>query len=316
MRNLYSLLLGLLFFSLLLFPLLAGKRAEDEPQKFENGYLNTEQETGTSFKIKTEKGIITLSEEDYILGVVAAEMPALYEPEALKAQAVAAYTYAARARAAAKDAEYHLTTDSSLHQAYIDKEARSKKWGEKAAEYEKKIAAAVAEVKGETVTYKGELIFAAYHAISSGRTEKAENVWGKEIPYLCGVESVSDLLHENYKSEVKVTLADFCKKLELTAPADSSAIKTEIGRSEAGTVLSFKIFGKEFGGSDIRGALSLRSSNFTVEYKEGNFLFTVKGYGHGVGMSQYGANCMAKMGSSYKEILRYYYPGCEIKKAE
>ncbi len=310
MRNLYTLLLAILFFCLLLTPLLAGgtQSSGDPPSSL---YLPEGEEN--VFKIKTETEILTLSAEDYILGVVAAEMPALYEEEAIKAQAVAAYTYAVRQRAAAAENEYHLTSDSKLHQSYIDKAARKQKWGENAETYEKKLRECIAAVAGEVITYKGEPIFAAYHAISSGRTEAAKNVWGNDLPYLCGVESVSDQLHEKYQSKVEVPIAELCSALSLQKPEDTTSVKTEKKASEAGTVLEFTVFEKTFTGAEIRQAFSLRSSCFSVEYKEGVFVFTVVGYGHGVGMSQNGANCMAKEGSSYEEILKYYYPGTEIK---
>lgn len=308
MRNLYSLLLGLLFFALLALPLLAGggkKILSKDPAA-------SWQDIGDTFVLKTKDGNVTLSKEDYICGVVAAEMPALYETEALKAQAVAAYTYAVRC-SAASDEEWDLTDDSKIHQAYIDEAARKEKWGENAEAYEKKIREAVNAVLGQCIIYEGEPIFAAYHAISSGRTETALNVWGNDLPYLCGVESVLDKQHENYKSEVVVPLDDFCKKLSLEKPADTSAVTSKIERSTAGTVLSFSVFGKTFSGGDIREAFGLRSANFTFEYKDGSIKFTVLGYGHGVGMSQFGANCLAKEGKTYKEILLWYYPGTTIE---
>ncbi len=309
MRNLYSFLLAALFFCLLLCPMLAGVKG-GEDLGLGGGNFDSED----VFKIKQGDEIITLSAEDYICGVVAAEMPALYETEALKAQAVAAYTYASKERLGAKDRGYHLEADSAVHQAYIDKAAREEKWGEKTEEYENKIRECVRAVAGEKITYKGELIFAAYHAISCGKTETAKTIWGKDYDYLKSVESEGDKTHEKYESSATVSLGDFCEKLEIEAPETLGEVKVILEKSEVGTVTKATVFEKSFKGTELREAFSLRSSVFNLEYKEGNFVFTVFGYGHGVGMSQNGANCLAKEGKTYAEILKHYYPGTEIAK--
>ncbi len=310
MRNLYSFFAVALFFVMLLAPL-GAKKGENLLPPASDGVHDEAAENG--FKIKTDNGIVTLSAEEYILGVVAAEMPALYESEALKAQTVAAYTYAYRKRAAAKENEYHLTDSPLTDQCYEDEAARREKWGEKFDEYENKIKAAVTEVCGQLLTYGGEPIFAAYHAMSSGRTEKAVNVWGNEVPYLCGVDSAADMQAENYKTEVVVTPDELKEKLSLeNMPENITEWVIESEKSEAGTVLNFTICGNQFKGSEVREKLELRSSNFDVKYNEGSYLFTVYGSGHGVGMSQNGANAMAKEGKTYSEILLWYYPGCEI----
>lgn len=309
MRNLYSAMLVTLFFVMLLVPL-AADIEQPLPQRAEENGQSIKEE---SFKIKRGEEIITLSETEYIVGVVAAEMPALYEPEALKAQAVAAYTYAVRKRASAGE-EYHLTDQSALDQSFQDETERKEKWGEKYEEYEQKIRAAVNSVCGQLILYEGEPIFAAYHAVSSGHTEAAVNVWGKEVPYLCGVLSVADKLCETYKSEITLTPADLSEKLSCEKLPENAAewvIKREC--SEVGTVIKFSLGENEYNGSEVREKLGLRSSCFETEYRDGNFVFTVYGYGHGVGMSQYGANQMAKSGADYKEILLWYYKGCEIK---
>ena len=309
MRNLYTALLAALFFSLLLFPLLSGDGGKVIG---ENALpLPSPSDDGT-FKIKTDEGTISLSEEDYICGVVAAEMPALYESEALKAQAVAAYTYACLYRGGSAE-EWDLTDDSTLHQAYISPDERAKKWGEDAAVYEEKIRAAVRSVLGEKIYYEGEPIFAVYHAISAGHTESAKNIWGKDFPYLCGVPSVGDKEHESFKTTATFSAEELCKQLKIEKPADLNAVGIKAERSTAGTVLSFTVYGQSVKGTAVREALALRSANFTAEYKDGSFTFTVLGYGHGVGMSQHGANCLAKEGKTYREILLTYYPGTEIK---
>ncbi|MBQ8203733.1 MAG: stage II sporulation protein D [Clostridia bacterium] len=271
-----------------------------------------------SFKVlDTATNIITeLSAEDYIFGVVAAEMPALYENEALKAQAVAAYTFACHRKAEAEKQgkDYHLTTDSETDQCYISSAAAREKWGEKADEYEQKIKSAVAEVRGKVLTYKNEIILSAYHAISSGVTESSENVWGNALPYLIPVESLGDKLAETYLSVISFSAEDITSRLSsLAEPTAEGFAFTEPQVSSSGTVLSIKINGKTVTGFAVSKALELRSACFEVSFADGIYTFLVKGYGHGVGMSQNGANYMAKQGSSYGEILTHYYPGCEIR---
>ncbi len=311
MRNMYSFLAAALFVCMLLVPCLAAEK--DAPDSGDSNSFSTAD--GDTFRVKCGEDIITVSESEYVCGVVAAEMPALYEEEALKAQSVAAYTYAVRKRNAAKDAQYDITGDSSTDQAYIDKSARKEKWGSNFEKYEKRIASAVEAVSGEIVSYDGEPILAAYHAISAGKTEAAVNVWGSDYTYLQSVESIGDMLSDRYQTVLTFT-QDKLKELLSSAvvlEGDSSGWLGEMKCSNIGTVQTVTLCGKEISGSDIRTLLSLPSSNFDVELKDGSFCFTVRGYGHGVGMSQYGANCMAQQGSDYKEILLWYYPGCEIK---
>ena len=278
MKNVYSLLAVLLFMCMLLTPLLArqdGAKAEIKPPQ------TAEKD---EFLVLCGDKIETLSATDYVCGVVAAEMPALYENEALKAQAVAAYTYAARKREQRKEEEYHLTSSSETDQSYINKEQQKEKWGEKYEEYSKKIADAVESVKGQKLTYEGELCMSVYHAISAGRTEKASLVWGEDFPYLQSVESVGDLLSPDYKSEVVFSPEELSQKLKdrFEKTDDPSTWLGECQKSEIGSVQKITLCGSEISGADMRECLSLRSTNFSVEYIEGTFKITVLGYGHGV----------------------------------
>ena len=263
---------------------------------------------------ETEK-ITNINAEDYIFGVVAAEMPALYETEALKAQAVAAYTYACFNREKNKDNSYDISADPSVSQCYITEEEAIAKWGEKSGEYKEKIKSAVSEVIGNALTYKGEIILSVYHAISCGVTEDSSNVWGKEYNYLKSVDSGWDKNAENYKSTVNLTSAELKEKLGDKVSL-SGEEKNYFGKStltDAGYVKKIEICSESLTGADIRKYLDLRSNCFEVSYNEGVFTFEVYGYGHGVGMSQFGANCLAKEGKNYKEILKYYYSGCKIE---
>ena len=299
---------GLIILSaMFIFPLL-GATTEQKPAvsaatKFFTSKTD-KQEKGDTFRIcdmQTDT-VSVLTADEYIFGVVAAEMPALYEPEALKAQAVAAYTLACRRRADNKDKSYDLTAE--------------KRWGDKAEEYSKKIKDAVADAKNLIVTYEGEPITAVYHAISSGKTEDSRDIWGGSLSYLKPVASPGDKLSPDYISEVKVSAEELQKKLgdECKLSGEPAAYFGEPKRTDSGSVLTVPVCGTDINGAKIRSIFDLRSLNFSVKYADGSFTFTVRGYGHGVGMSQYGANYMAKQGSDFKEILTYYYTGCKVEK--
>lgn len=260
--------------------------------------------------------VFEVSVKDYIFGVVSAEMPALYEEEALKAQAVAAYTFAIYRQAENSDKNYDLTDDYLSDQSYISKSDAQKRWGSNADIYTQKIESAIDEVKDLVITYDGQPILSVYHAISSGLTEDAENVWGKPYPYLIPVESIGDKLCENYTTTLTVNEDKLRETLkdEVEFSGEPENYFKEISRTESGTVKTIKVCNKELNGSRIRSLFLLRSSNFTVKYSEGKFTFTVCGYGHAVGMSQNGADYMAKQGSSFEEILTHYYTDCKIEK--
>ena len=262
------------------------------------------------------KKVVEMSSTDYIFGVVAAEMPALYESEALKAQAVAAYTYACYNRNNNSNKEYDVSTDFNTSQSFIAEDDVDEKWGSKTEEYKEKIKKAIRDTNGYVIKYNDEIILSVYHAISSGRTEDCKNVWGKEYPYLKSVDCSFDKNAENYSTKVEFTNKQKKEKLgdivnEKTSPEDYFG---DISLSKTGLVKEIQICNKNYKGSEIREALELRSSNFDVEYKNKKFTFTVYGYGHGVGMSQFGANELAKQGKDFKEILEYFYTDCSVEK--
>lgn len=243
--------------------------------------------------------------EEYVVGVVAAEMPAAFPEEALKAQAVAARTYQMRQMQAAG-------SDTVLHdvgQAYITEEEQKKKWGEHYAFYAAKIRNAVRATAGEIMIYDGEPILAAFHAQSAGKTEDAENVWNSPVPYLKSVDSSEDKNAPDHKTTVIFSAKEISDKLGCEAKEISIC-----SRTDAGYVDEVQVGEKTFTGREIRQALGLRSSNFTVEKKGDGFLFTVFGYGHGAGMSQYGASFLAEKGMDYHEILKHYYTGIDFRK--
>lgn len=257
----------------------------------------------------------TLKMRDYIIGTVSAEVPASYDTEAIKAQALAAVTFAEYRKSLGGDANIggaDISDDSSMHQGYITKEEMEEKWGEAFDAYYEKIAEAVDEVLGEVITYDEKPIMAAYHAISSGQTESAEVMWGDDIPYLQSVDSEWDEDSTRFSSEVIFSSQELA---EIVGGDSSEYSQVKIkSTSDVGTVLEIEIFGVSMTGMEARKLLGLRSPVFDVSYEDGEYVFSVKGYGHGVGMSQNGANCMAQDGCTYKEIISHYYKGTEITK--
>ncbi|MDF2567648.1 MAG: stage sporulation protein [Oscillospiraceae bacterium] len=273
---------------------------------------------------KTEK-VMNLSAADYIKGVVAAEMPASFHPEALKAQAVAANTYALRIISIQKKNPNeklkgaYFSTDSTEFQAYMSPDEIKKAYGKNYNDYYKKISNAVDAVINKVIVYDDQPIVAAFHSISGGKTEASENVWGSAVSYLKPVESVGDKLSPNYETTKTISAKDVEQKLkqeykDITLGSDKSKWFNNIKLSASKTITSIKVGNKTSTGMDIRSLFSLRSANFTVSYnkKTDSFLFDNKGYGHGVGMSQYGADYLARQGKTYDQILKYYYTGVSI----
>lgn len=319
MKNGYIIITLILILSFLLMPLLAISEKPKTDENISSGSTSsvTDKKAGeVAVYISESKTVVNMSVKDYICGVVAAEMPASYETEALKAQAVCAYTYLCKKLKENNTNDYDITDDYKVNQGYITLEKRKSKWGENFSEYENKILSAVEQTLNKKITYNGEIIFAAYHAISSGKTEAAENVWGGDYPYLISVESEGDLLAKDYLTEKTFSVADFTGIIKEKVENMPETVQEYIGesvKSKVGTVLKITICGKEFKGTEIREYFDLRSSNFDIAYDEKTgFIFTVKGYGHGVGMSQNGANYLAKQGKTYEEIIKHYYKGVEI----
>lgn len=307
--------------ALMLMPLsVLGKEKTVQTTSIISGVEKVEVTPSESFIVcNTQTGENTeFSAEDYIFGVVAAEMPALYDAEALKAQAVAAYTYACYKKAENNEKNYDITNDSATDQSFITKEQARERWGENADIYEEKIRSAVKETLGYMITYNSVPILSLYHAISSGRTESAENVWGTDYDYLVSVDSSVDKLSPDYISVKTISAEDLASALSVitNATGDASQYFTDITVTDSLTVKDITYCGEKTTGSRIRSLLDLRSTCFEVSYQEGVFTFTVYGYGHGVGMSQFGADYMAKQGSNYKEILTSYYKGCEVIKVK
>ncbi len=261
---------------------------------------------------KTRGEITEYDLEEYLVGVVSAEMPASYETEALKAQAVAARSYIL-SREGYKNPDHQgadVCTDPSHCKAYLSEAEADKKWGKDwSKKYLGKIKEAVNATKGEYIAYGGEAAVACFSAASSGKTEDAEDVWGTETPYLKSVESPGDLTYKDFTATVSVPIEEFREKLGVTSSAVGEASYTK-----GGSVKTINIGDKSFLGTDLRSLFNLNSANFELKVDEKNAVFTSKGKGHGVGMSQYGANQMALNGKNYTEILLHYYSNVTIEK--
>ena len=312
---------GLIILSfMLILPLSVMKKPEAAAAATSAKAVSPQKEVSDTgiFRISDSKtGAVTeMKANEYIFGVVAAEMPALYNDEALKAQAVASYTFACYRRTENTDKEYDLTTDFNTDQSFITEEKAREKWGDKADEYCNKLKHAIDEVENIAVTYDGKPILAVYHAVSSGKTEGCKNVWGGDYPYLKAAASPGDTLAPDYISKATFSEEEVKKKLSEKCVISGEPVNyfKNLKRTSSGTVISAEVCGSTLKGSEIRALFSLRSSNFEVRCKDGEFCFTVYGYGHGVGMSQYGADYMAKQGSDFKEILLHYYSGCKVEK--
>ena len=332
MKN-YVISIIFIFISLIITPVIAISGENDTQNDIKPTNTDTSVNTTNTQSNDTEEAVITvflskqnknvtMSEFEYVCGSVAAEMPLSYHEEALKAQAVACYTNCLRLKNSTNKEEINgadISNDITVHQGYITEEERKEKWGEDFNKYESKLRTVVNEVLGEYITYDKKICVAAFSAICTGTTESAENVWGSKTPYLVSVKSEGDKLSPTYSSTVTFSKSQFISIMkDLGVSIDSKADLTEIiGKpktTKAGTVLKIKIDSEEVTGSDIRTAFSLRSPAFKITATENEVTFNVSGYGHGVGMSQYGADYMARQGSTYDEILKHYYKGAEITK--
>ena len=254
---------------------------------------------------RTNGQVITLSLEEYLIGVVGAEMPASFPIEALKAQAVVARTYALK-----KIESGGKLTDSVSTQSYKDSSELKQLWGTSYNTYYQKVKNAVESTKDLAIYYEGKLIDAVYHSTSNGYTEDAIYVWGNNIPYLKSVDSSWDKEASSYLREVS---KDFNNVLNLLGIDIRDDISFEIlSRDSSGRVLEVRVGNQTFSGVEFRTLLGLRSADFDLSLENGSLIITTRGYGHGVGMSQYGASGMAKKGYNFEQILKHYYSGVDI----
>ena len=291
----------------------ASKKTDDKSKNNNNEEDNNNNIETIAVKRVSSGKVEQVDLYDYVVCATASEMPPSYEKEAIKAQAVAVYSYALYLKNNPVNEKNDLSDDPSVHQAYSSREELKKKWGDSYEENISKIEEAVKEVYGAYLTYDGKLIKPAFFALSNGRTNSAKDVWGNDVPYFQSVTSDYDKLSASFTSSFEFEESELCELLNKISENKIKEISIdECVTTASGYVKSIEISGERFSGEKIRSALSLRSGSFTVEQNGDTFKFTCSGYGHGVGMSQYGANCMAKNGSSYQEILKHYYSGIEI----
>jgi stage II sporulation protein D len=280
-----------------------------------------ERDSASTVRVAMEDGQVEeMTLADYLWSVVAAEMPASFELEALKAQAVTARTYTAwKTRAGeANHPDADVCTDITCCQAYLSWEQAAENWGASAEAYQEKISAAVAGTDGQILTYQGQPIQAVFFSSAAGRTEDAVAVWGNEVPYLVGVDSPEGEDVPNYHTQVTLSAEEFrATFLDSYPAADLSGSPSgwfqNTVATASGAVASMDVGGVTVKGTQLRRLFSLRSTSFTVETGEDSVTFQVTGYGHGVGMSQYGANTLAGQGKTYEEILKWYYTGVELE---
>ena len=256
---------------------------------------------------RSDGRVVSLELEDYVTGVVGAEMPALFSSEALKAQAVIARTYALKANSMGQ-----VLSDNESTQSYKDNGELASLWGGNYSSYYSKIKDAVNSTKGVYLTYNGNYIEAVYHSTSNGRTEDSSNVWGNYYPYLVSVESSYDNTNPSFSISKSFSYSDLSSKLGIGV--NSSSEFNILGYTSGGRVSSISIDGNQFSGVSFRSMLGLRSADFDIVKNDDGVVITTRGYGHGVGMSQYGANGMGKAGYSYQDILLHYYPGVSLGK--
>ena len=274
-------------------------------------------ENPETIRVLSGDSYLDLTLEDYLCGVLAAEMPASFPLEALKAQAVAARTFALSSLSSGKHGEAAVCTDFACCQAWISEERLRGRWGDDYEANAQKVRTAVKETAGQILCYGDEPVFAAFHSSSAGATEDCGAIWNPR-PYLISVsspETAADV--PDYISQVNCWPTDFRDTVLSEHPeADFSGAESSwigpIRRDDSGRVAEAVIGGTAISGTELRQLFSLRSTAFELRYADGLFVFTVTGYGHGVGMSQYGAKVMAEQGADYAEILAHYYPGTAL----
>ena len=298
--------------------LFGGERAADETEG--EPFVPGEADGGVTLRVLDGEEVREMTLGEYLVGVVRAEMPASFQQEALKAQAVAARTYTLYKMETGGNhgSAADICTDPTCCQAYSSEERARANWGEEAGANEEKVKTAVRDTDGQVIQYDGEPILAVFHSCSAGQTRAAGEVWLHDLPYLQSVSSPEDTeAIPNYYSRAEFTAEEFRTRVLAVRPeADLSGpmsgwLQSAVTDS-AGSVETVTVGGTAMKGSTLRSALGLRSACFTWEVQGEKLVFFVTGYGHGVGMSQYGADRMAREGADFREILTHYYTGVTV----
>lgn len=278
----------------------------------DSGFISNEKENNVFIRVKRGNGEVeTINLEDYLIGVVPSESPLYFEDEALKAQAVAARTYALKQMQNNQE-NYYDVTDDTYSQVYSDIETLKNRWGEYFDENYNRIKNIVDSTKGQYVSYNGDVIYAFFFSTSNGYTEDNKDVFGADLPYLKVVDSSFDAEEtDNFSVTITMSKEDFYNDLGI--PYSDELVISDVVRTASNRVSSLYVNGNYFNGISFQYKLGLRSNDYQIVDK-GNIEITTKGFGHGVGLSQYGANALAKRNKNYEEILKYYYQGTELKK--
>lgn len=315
-----GLLLAALLFALPVFTVtvVRGQRASEQPEEPIHLLPPGEIDSARTLRVLDGDTVTEMSFSDYLQGVLRAEMPASFQEDALRAQAVAArtYTYYKMQNGGNHGDTADICTDHTCCQAFLGKDRAAENWGKNAERYEAKIENAVSATDGQVMLYGGAPILAVFHSSSAGETWNSGEVWAQDLPYLQSVSSPEGEGVPNYYSTVELTEAEFREKFlaarpeaDLSGPA-SGWIRDPV--MDGVHVESVTIGGVSVSGPSVRSIFGLRSASFTAEAGDGKITFYVTGYGHGVGLSQYGANAMAEAGSTWREILEHYYTGVTI----
>lgn len=275
----------------------------------ENKFKFSENTMVRVYRTKTGK-IDVVPLEEYVMGVVAGEMPVSFKEEALKAQAVAARSYIMYKILKNNNKNYDVV-DTVLNQVYIDDMTLKKKWKNNYVKYKNKIEQAVKDTSYQYITYNGKIAEALFFSTSSGYTENSEDVFSSKVHYLKSVKSDWDKISPVFSEKELYTISDFCKKLHISC--GSKPIVKILTKTSNGRINKLSVNNKVFTGNDFVKLLGLRTTNFVIDIDK-EVTITTRGYGHGVGMSQYGAEGMARAGYKYDEILKYYYTDIKIEK--
>jgi stage II sporulation protein D len=304
--------------------LIVGGINKPQPSSERSGKVLKGEDVFIKVHMHEQNKIVEMHLEEYLVGVVAAEMPAEFELEALKSQAVAARTYAVKnmvifgGSGVATQPGADVSTDIKQGQAWLSGDKLRERWGSQYERYWGRMSRAVEETRGQVATYNGEFINAVFHSTSGERTASAKEVWGFDYPYLISVPCTWDQKSPRYHDKKEFALAEIEQLLgpetQVVAAVQNGSGATQIiDTTESGRIGQIRIGSKIVSGLTIREKLDLRSTNFKVEIRDGKMIFNTTGYGHGVGLCQYGANGMAKEGYDYRQIITNYYIGVAIK---
>ncbi len=271
-------------------------------------------------KNAADGSVLKVTPLEYMIGAAASEMPPDWPDEALRAQAIASHSYVLYQRdqqTPEQQQEGWITVDPARRQGFMTREVLESYWGEGFEQNWKRFEALFAPLENTILTYEGKPAAAAYHAISPGKTESSGQIWNEELPYLCGVDSMWDLTADGYAMTVTYTPQQMYDALApnfagISITGEPETWFGEVKTTPAGTVELIDCCGTLLRGCDVRQVLGLRSAAFTISYGDNVFAVTTKGYGHGVGLSQWGAKALAEQGSDYAAILAHYFPGTQL----